>query len=224
MNKSHIFMLIVGLMLFFSIEIMNANTICMGKIYDSNFSQVIPNAEIIVNCNGSSLSTTSLSDGAYAVIFDTPECDNSIKIEINALKGKWSGKGSSIINSSKGEVLKIVVVNINMKENPVVEIEKTIKIFKKHGNNYFLCGNGICDSGEKESTCPEDCTVIPKKTIVKKSPTEPIILNNEGNQLGVTQVIMGFFGSKSSALILSTLTLLLIMGILGIVLNKKLRG
>ena len=225
MNKTSIFVLFVGVILFFSIGLTSANTLVMGKVYDSNFSQIIPDAEVIIHCNESWLFTTSRSDGTYAVIFDTPDCDNSLKVEINVSKDRWSGKGSSIINSSGG-LFNLVVININMQEGPVVEIKR---VSRSHKTNYFLCGNGICDSGEKVTTCPEDCTTPSKEPIINEIPTEvlslntgkEIILETNQNNPGITGAITGVFGSGSTIFLVFALAFLLIIGIIVIVLRKS---
>jgi hypothetical protein len=129
--------------------IVGANTLVGGKIYNSDYSGVIEGADIVITCGVDVLDTTSLSDGTYAVIFDSESCYNSNSVSIIASKDSLSGQGNSIINSSpEGEFVSVANVNIRLKSTTPTT---------RHSRNTYLCGNGRCDSGETSKTCSRDC-------------------------------------------------------------------
>lgn len=125
-------------------------TLVAGKVYNSDYSKLVDGADVSVICNGTSLATTSLSDGTFAVGFETSKCSTTDNPTITAAKTGLSD-------------LRITDV--------VIEIDNGVSSpspspsngggssggGSSGGSSYFLCGNGKCDSGENPVTCPKDC-------------------------------------------------------------------
>jgi hypothetical protein len=148
------FVLILSLVL--TLGFTSADTLVGGKIYNSDFSEVIGGATVNVDCGSDLLYTTSLSDGTFAVTFDSDSCYSAHEVQVSASKGNLSGEDTSIINNStedEGEYVAVANVNLNA---PV-----SVRTGNRHGG-FFLCGNTVCDSGETYATCPSDCAPVPE--------------------------------------------------------------
>lgn len=152
LNLFKLAVLLSLVLLIFFMKFASANTLVGGKVYNSDFSQIIKDAEITVNCGGEILNTVSLSDGSYAVVFDKENCYNAMDVHVSAYKGNLSDKEDAIINSQEGEFM--AIANLNLVYSEIITGSNSKK---RHSLNIFICGNGVCDSGETLNTCSKDC-------------------------------------------------------------------
>src|SRR3989338_11634255 len=91
-------LLSVGLILgIFLINLVNAQTLVAGKIYNSGYTDVIKDVSITVTCNSNVLTTTSLDDGTYAVKFNENLCGLGNSVNVNAIKEDLSSSGSGTV-------------------------------------------------------------------------------------------------------------------------------
>ena len=152
------------------------STIVTGKVYNSSGNSV-PDSNVSVNCNGNILNSVALSvyDGTYIVKFDLSQCTKNNTVVVFASKGTMSGVAKpvtvTICTDSSCEINSYIAI-----ANPVIKQTSTnpnstsptsnVNNYYYSNGNYYLCGNGKCDSGESELTCPREC----KKT----EPIKPI--------------------------------------------------
>lgn len=217
---------IMGLMLILSIGFISANTLIVGKIYNSDFSDTISDSSITVECNSFSLTTTSLSDGAYKVIFDnSSNCIEGLIVKVTASKGTLNGETTSIvINSTQlnaSEFFTIANINMIQKSSPKTSGGSS---GGGGGGNYYYCGNGICDSGENTLTCSKDCPVKLNKT---KEQSE--ILNegnnpeetNPENSRGITGAVTGVLTGKGGMILIISMISLIVIFLLIIIYKKR---
>lgn len=241
--EKHRFLVCFGMALFlmiFSFALANANTLVGGKIYNSDFSDVIEGADVSVQCGLDVLDSVSLIDGTYAVTFDTDSCYNSDSVEVTASKGNLHGKETSIINNStEGEGEFVAVANVNIKSKEDTGSTTTTSSGGGGSGRYYMCGNGICDSGETSQTCLMDCPLTDEEENESQSGLLDLSSNSgnsgdslpsEGNQnsgnplnlLGLTGAVTGVFGEKTNFIfIILGLVLLLILAIIVIALVRK---
>jgi hypothetical protein len=195
MNKAISFML-MGLILVFSIGIISANTLVAGTVYNGSANNVVPGINIIIFCDSYSLNTTSLSDGAYGVVFGTDSCPN-----ITTDLGSYEG----IYNNS------IIIVKVN----PDSEGTPTPISHGGSSRGYYMCGNGICDSGETSQTCLKDCPIINEEETSTEltninynnagnglSGAETQTSDNTGNPSGITGAVTGALTSTGGIIII----------------------
>jgi len=79
------------------IEIASAQTLIAGKVYNSDYSNIIGGASVSVQCNGNILTTQSLADGTYAVRFENSQCTLGNGASITASKGSLTGTESGVV-------------------------------------------------------------------------------------------------------------------------------
>jgi len=128
-------------MLIISIGLASANTLVGGTIYDTTPDNPVSGAEITVQCDAFYLDTISLSDGTYAVVFNKETC-------------------SSINAYAKDESYSAMKLSVYIKDDTN---EEEGDIGRPSGSGkIYLCGNGICDSGETPNTCLRDCPLEPE--------------------------------------------------------------
>jgi hypothetical protein len=90
-----------------------------GKIYQNNYADIVSGATVNVTCGTKTISTTSLSDGAYVAKFSTisDNCDIGANVTVYAEKiGVGSNSATGVINDGSGLNLDINfgVVNVNL--------------------------------------------------------------------------------------------------------------
>lgn len=158
MVKNRLFVVSILLLAIISVGFASANTIIVGKIYNSDYSSTIEGASVNVQIGSDDLDTTSLSDGTYAVIFpDNFSAGTEVKVTANKA-GFIEKKESGVITTCDGsdcEENYISVINLGM--------SATSSGGGSHSpgggssTHYYQCGNGVCNSGETAGTCPSDC-------------------------------------------------------------------
>jgi len=216
----------------------SANTVVSGKIYNSDFSDVIEGADVSVKCGLETLNTESLSDGAYAVIFDEEDCPLDSEVQVSASKGDLSNEDSSNISESEEEEGELVaVVNLNLKGASSGGSSGGTK----HSGTWFKCGNTVCDSGETYQTCAKDCPQPVEEvneTVTSVSGSDSEDSEEHGTQeakesqtttvqtssLGITGAVVGNdnSGERSRLLVITLgITLLLIIALLGISIARR---
>jgi hypothetical protein len=239
MNKAHGFMLIGAflLILILATSFASANTLVGGKIYDSDYSDVIGGANVSVQCGSEILDTASLSDGTYAVVFsNTGSCYASSKVKVIAFKGDLSGGIEAIINNSteegEGEEF-FAVPNINLKAPSTPTIPTTPTSGGGGGGitrRIYLCGNGICNSGETSQTCLKDCPIVIEEISENETSTELINLSsntentssvdgnlgneetqNTENSHGITGRVIDIFGKTGNIILILVFALFLVI-------------
>lgn len=141
---------ILSLLLVLSVGIVSAQTLVAGKIYESGFNNTISNASISVCCDSLCSNVTSLDDGTYAFVFEADVCNT-----VNVTPDK---------NNSEIMYMTRFIPNEQVDNNN----NNNGGSSSGGGRRYYLCGNGVCDSGETIGTCPEDCVI-----------EEVVELNNE---------------------------------------------
>jgi hypothetical protein len=233
-------MFILTLSLVLSSSFTSATTLVGGKIYNSDFSEVIEGATVTIDCGSDTKSTESLPDGTYAVNFDSAEgCQEGDKIKISASKEGLFGEETSIIRQSEEDGGLVAVANANIKSSSSGSGGSGSR--QSHGT-WFQCGNTVCDSGESYSTCPKDCPKTENITSItntsENSSSNPddsgnLIQENQTNENGnettnpsITGAVVGDKEKKGNLpVLLAGLTIFLIIAIAGInaVRNKRKR-
>jgi hypothetical protein len=110
MNKT-VSAMILGLMLVAMLGVISAEgttTAIAGKIYNADFSATESGAAVIVSCNNVNQTTTSLSDGAYSVKYDSTNCHEGSTLIVYASK---VNVGS---NRVVGEIHDNVIVGLDL--------------------------------------------------------------------------------------------------------------
>lgn len=206
MNKAINFT-ILGLFLVLSLGMISANTLVTGNVYNSDFSSAIDGASIVISCDSASLSTNS-GNGTYAVIFS----NNCTSVKIYASKDNLVGEENGIISPCTGtgcltaDYLSVV--------NPLLKAQVVTPSVSSGGGRgtggskvpYYLCGNGICDSGETIETCAKDCVVITENNDNQTSEAQPEETTPSRN--GITGAVIGAVTSTGGIVILIVLVLL----------------
>jgi len=150
-----IFSLLFGI---FLINTLAAQTLIAGKIYNEGYSGIVSGADVLVTCNSASLNTNSLEDGTYAVRFDIGACTLGDSVKVAANKSGLSGQASGNVGDCDGQPCTdsnyLAVLNLMIKASA---LNSPFSGGNSGGGGYYLCGNGICNSGENERTCPQDC-------------------------------------------------------------------
>ncbi|MEK6918358.1 MAG: hypothetical protein AABW51_05415 [Nanoarchaeota archaeon] len=117
MSKFVLFGILVLTMLFVTAGV-SAKTLIAGKIYNADFSGTIAGVDVIVKCvhgTTNTLSTTSLSDGSYSVIYNETgdfACNNGDFLSVSATKGELSGYKEGEIHDDAFADWDLAVVNV----------------------------------------------------------------------------------------------------------------
>jgi hypothetical protein len=237
MVKANKFMLfgMAAFLMVFSLAFASATTLVAGKIYNSDFTELIQGATVTITCGPyEDMRTESIADGTYAVNFVSVEgCQLGDTVQVSASKGDLSGNEDSTIRESQDDGAEFVsVANIGIK----APSSGSGGSKKKSGGTWFMCGNTVCDSGETHETCAEDC---PAKVVVQVNPTpepeetEVIVTEyadgtntktDTANLAGITGAVIGDGSGKSKLpMILGSFILLLIMVILAMNIVKNVK-
>lgn len=107
----------LALVLVSAMSMVSAGTLIAGKIYDSpNFetANAVSGANIQVTCNENLLSTTSLADGTYSVIFSIAQCPVDSSVTVVAEKDGISNSGTGVVNDYSNLMVDLYVGVINI--------------------------------------------------------------------------------------------------------------
>jgi len=223
-------LLSLGLLLgIFLISVINAQTLIAGKVYDSGYNNFVSGAGVTVTCNSHSLDTHSLDDGTYAVRFEENICDLGSSVEVNSGKGSLSGFGTGIVvecdDTSDCDSGLFSIVNLAIKS------QSNNNNNAGSGNHrYYLCGNGVCNSGENVNTCPKDCKPVIQNQTTQTTNTEtsneetqtlnpinPKTTNSsQGAFLRITGAVTGALGNAGWLIII-----IFILGIIGLSISVR---
>ncbi len=216
---------VVLLSLVLSLTYVSAETVVSGKIYNSDFSEVIGGATVSVECGSSTETSTSENDGTYAVSFNSEICPLESEVSVSASKGDLLGEESSDIEESdEGEL--VTVINVNLKEEEE-ETTTSSSSSRRSSGGWLKCGNRVCESSETYESCPADCPLPVKEEpieLITLEETKPEVTNTqEKTNPGITGAVVGDdIGNKTTLPItLGAVILLLIVGILGIVVARS---
>lgn len=210
MNKTRIFYFASIFIVLSLINIASAQTLVAGKIYDADYSSNIAGAEITVTCDGSILNTISIHDGTYAVRFEVSECvEGSTATATASNSGFYSKTSSGVVTKCDsgdcGEEY-FTIINLGL-DSITPNTESTSSSGGGGGGRFYLCGNGICDTGENIDNCDRDCT--PNEMIDLKFETgegsEDLETNSEENQEPTQEQTQQTGLSKITGAIIGTL-------------------
>ncbi len=123
---------VVSLFIILSLSMISANYLVAGTVYNGNPGNPVAGAVVTITCDSNVLTTTSLSDGAYAVVFGVNSCST---VNVNA-----DGHDASVIK---------------MYVDPYATDTSHDGGGSSGGSGgtFFLCGNNVCDVGETQRTC-----------------------------------------------------------------------
>jgi hypothetical protein len=108
-------LMILSLMAILMLGAMSASTTAIaGKIYNADYSDTIPGANVTVNCNENIQTTMSLSDGAYSVTYDGTVCNQDSLLTVYAVKGSLSGSNTGIIHDNLVEGWNVGIANVSL--------------------------------------------------------------------------------------------------------------
>ncbi|MDD5191942.1 MAG: hypothetical protein PHH54_05040 [Candidatus Nanoarchaeia archaeon] len=230
-------LLIAGLFLFvFLISITSAQTLVAGKIYNSEYSDIISDADVTVTCNSHVLETDSLDDGTYAVRFDVDECGEGANVNAEGAKGSLYGSDSGVVIecNDRGDCAEGFVSIINLAIKP----KQTTNHNNGGNNRYYLCGNDKCDSGESVTTCPRDCKIFINNNITgepsqnagngdesSNNETQTLTGNNQTTTLGgvsrITGAVVGTLGTGWVVIIVFIVGILVLSLIVRFIRKRK---
>ena len=213
-------------LMIFLISIVNAQTLIAGKVYDSNYNNLVSDASVTVTCNSNTLITPSLDDGTYAVRFDESKCTLGDNVNVNGAKGDLSGSDSGVViecndpqNCAEGYVS---IINFGIK---AAQTNENNNVGGGSSGRYYYCENNKCDTGETATTCPKDCkanvTAQTSNTSTSQATLELTVEENQGqntaednetqNQRGlITGAVIGAQGNSGLFVIIIFLTILFI--------------
>ncbi|OGI12751.1 hypothetical protein A3K64_04165 [Candidatus Micrarchaeota archaeon RBG_16_36_9] len=127
---------ILALFIIFSVGMISANYLVTGTVYDGNPSHPKSDVGVTITCDSNILTTTSLSDGTYAVVFGVDSCS-----AVNVVPDSYSA------------------TKIKMYVDPSAYTPPSGGGGGGSTHKYYNCGNNVCDTGETSLTCAKDCPV-----------------------------------------------------------------
>jgi len=93
-----------------------SQTVVGGTIYQNVITNGVVGADVEVTCNGVTLPTTSVANGAYSVNFDCSVCDYGDAVTVHASKDGLTGDNSGAIDMTWqipcGIQLDVGIVNV----------------------------------------------------------------------------------------------------------------
>jgi hypothetical protein len=217
-NLFNVFLALILIVL--SLNLITAQTVIAGKIYNDNYSTTVADADVAVTCNSNTLTTLSLGDGTFAVSFDTGICN-----EPDAATAKASKEG--LTGTSSGTVIKcdetfdcegeyFALLNPNLKTvNPTPDPDNGGGGGGSWSGNsgFFMCGNQKCDTGETATTCPQDCkvTIVTNETTPEEtSNQDPETLDEQISDSQIQENIFWKFNLRNMTGILAAIIILII--------------
>lgn len=213
----------------------SANVFVVGKTFVGEIGAVGDSSvTVYVDCtfNGSKYlkSTTSKADGSYGVGFNDSECGASSLVEIHAVKGnKYVDKfsvGSGIPSGNDTIFIKNVVLDKTKVTSGSSGGSGGHSSYRKYN-----CGNGVCDSGESATLCPEDCkeeVVVENSVVVEEEnetdyPATEFNFEDEKEEptfiSGITGAVVGALGKTGS--VVSGVAIFLVLGSFGTVMVRR---
>lgn len=166
-----------------------AKTLVAGTVYGSSPEAPLSGVQVNVQCGSTSSSTTSLSDGAYAVFFE--ENCNSVSITTNP-------------------VAHFTKILLNLPDDSTPEqIQHAINEYS-YGSFVRLCGNGKCESWENAEECPDDCLIQePEEEIENEVEEEELPAPEDQNAFQrITGAVTGTIGTTGGIVILAIIVFL----------------
>lgn len=228
MKKLALGILIFSLVLLSLASSVSAKTLVSGITYNSNFGATLADASVKVECAGGlTKNTVSLNGGIYGVAFDADECSKTSTIKVSASKGNLAGNAQGGIVACNGcdeAYLSIVNVVLTEQPQPPAGDEGDGGNEEDEGGDYFyLCGNGLCDSGENNNLCPQDCKLIEneaQKTSLSTGSSEPE-QGEEGGNAGITGAAIGGGAAGMIIPIIFILAIILISVIIFVIRKRR---
>ncbi len=211
-----------------SLGLASASTLVTGVVYNSDFSDVVSDASVVVNCDTLSISTDSGNgtfnqDGIYAVIFSS-DCND---VSVSASKDGLSGSSSAIVGECNQGNCSTEYIAVG---NPSISAPVNNNNGGSGGGSsggsgvssggtggstvpFYLCGNGVCDTGETVTSCPQDCVVESTNETTTQEDT------NSNGRRGITGAVIGAVTSTGGIIIIVVIVLLGVSS--GIYFSKK---
>ena len=226
MKKQTLGILIFSLVLLSLASSVSAKTLVSGITYNSNFGATLADASVKVECAGGlTKNTVSLNGGIYGVAFDADECSKTSTIKVSASKGNLAGNAQGGIVACNGcDEAYLSIVNVVLTEQPQPPAEdEEDEDDDGRGGYFYLCGNGLCDSGENNNLCPQDCKLIEneaQKTSLSTGSSEPE-QGEEGGNAGITGAAIGGGAAGMIIPIIFILAIILISVIIFVIRKRR---
>jgi hypothetical protein len=220
MSKARLFVSIsLALLIVLSIGLTSADLLVAGTVYDTSIGNPVSGIGVTVNCDGNIQTATSLSDGAYSVLFSGVSSCSSLNV-------------SSIADNA-------TIINIsNDFSSPTTTTTPTYGGGGGGGSsptNYLQCSswdnctnglenrscwttNGMFYNNTQTQACISNNTVVPlNTTILNTSSEETPSLNSTTTtapKAGITGGVIDALGSPAGISIIGFLVLMLIAALI----------
>ena len=94
----------------------SAKTLIAGKIYTSDYSDYVADADVSVSCDDagdiSVENATSSDDGSYSVVFFSTKCNQNDTVTVYAEKNGMYGSKTGVVNDDVVDGLDLAIVNV----------------------------------------------------------------------------------------------------------------
>ena len=95
-----------------------SGTFVQGFVYDTtNGNAAVPNANVFVKCNSTTLPATTNASGKYAVTFDVSDCNDGDALSVSANKDDLQGTNTGTVNEVTTNI-NVGVVNVFVSQVP----------------------------------------------------------------------------------------------------------